>query len=116
MSSAHDPPNDTAQAWRNTVRDLLDQELGLGWLERRGSLPEPDGELVLTPGRSETTDKRVPLASVYTKLVSVRDRLRLLEQSINTNTRLSSREKLALQARVTAVHQSLLAMAAGLEV
>lgn len=115
MSTGAGADPTAAEAWRRTVQEVLDAELGTGWLEQGGPLPEDDAELVLTPGRADTTDKRVPLQSVYAKVVAVRDRLRLLEQNINSHDRLSGRDKLAFQARITAVHQALLALAASID-
>ena len=65
------------------------------------------GQLVMKPGRPGTQEKVVPIESFFRKIVAVRDRLRVLEQRINTHPKLSDAERLELQDYVTRAYGSL---------
>ena len=64
------------------------------------------GELVLRPGRPGLQEKSMPIDSLFQKIVSVRNRLRVLEQQINASE-LPSDVKLKLQSHVTGCYGSL---------
>jgi hypothetical protein len=91
-----------AQAMRQVLGDhgWLDVELELGkrWV---------GGTLKLVPGRDETQVKDVPIEVFLKKLVGIRDRLRVLEQKINSHPSLAAEEKLELQGYVTRCYGSL---------
>jgi hypothetical protein len=65
------------------------------------------GTLVLRPGKPGAQEKEVPIDAFFRKVVMVRDRLRVLEQQINANEKLSDTEKLALQQYITRCYGSL---------
>lgn len=65
------------------------------------------GQLILKPGRADTQEKVVPIESFFRKIISVRDRLRVLEQRINGHAKLSEVEKLQLQEYITRAYGSL---------
>ena len=52
------------------------------------------GTLVLRPGRPGLQEKEIPVDTFFKKIVMVRDRLRVLEQKINTAEKLSDAEKI----------------------
>ena len=93
------------QTFRSVLREILRDELGLTEV----ALAEKyrGGELVLHPGRPNVLDKKIPIEIFFHKIVMVRDRLRLLEQRINSNTKLAPDEKVALQQYVTGCYGSL---------
>ena len=64
------------------------------------------GELVLTPGKSDTAEKRIPIDTFFHKIVMIRDRLRVLEQKVNSS-KLSDEDKVQMQQYVTACYGSL---------
>jgi hypothetical protein len=64
------------------------------------------GELVLRPGREGLQEKSMPIDALFQKVVSVRNRLRVLEQQINTAD-LPADLKLKLQSYITGCYGSL---------
>ena len=65
------------------------------------------GQLVLKPGKAGTQEKTVPIEVFFRKIVGVRERLRVLEQRINTHPKLSDEDRLQLQDYITRVYGSL---------
>ena len=92
------------QEFRRVLREVLQEELGVSPVELgdrwRG------GELVLKPGREETQDKRMPIEAFFKKIVMIRDKLRVLEQKVNSSD-LSEKEKVALQQYITGCYGTL---------
>jgi hypothetical protein len=65
------------------------------------------GTMVLKPGSSNLKPKEVPIETFFHKIVMVRDRLRVLEQNINSNSKLSDEEKVNMQQYITRIYGSL---------
>ncbi|MHB1846333.1 MAG: hypothetical protein ACYCWW_16030 [Deltaproteobacteria bacterium] len=65
------------------------------------------GALLLKPGNPELQAKEIPIDALLHKVVMIRDRLRVLEQKINGNAKLSDAEKVDLQQYVTRCYGSL---------
>ena len=65
------------------------------------------GQLVLKPGRAGTQEKSVPIEDFFRKIIAVRERLRVLEQRINTHPKLSDEDRLQLQDYITRAYGSL---------
>jgi len=65
-----------------------------------------DGELVLRPGREGLQEKTWPIESFFSKIISIRNRLRVLEQNVN-GADVPSELKLKLQGYITACYGSL---------
>ena len=65
------------------------------------------GTLKLVPGKDETQVKDVPIEVFLKKLIGVRDKLRVLEQKLNSHPSLSPEEKLELQGYITRCYGSL---------
>ena len=65
------------------------------------------GQLVLKPGKTGTQDKTVPIDAFFRKIVGVRDKLRVLEQRINTHPKLDDADRLQLQEYITKAYGTL---------
>ena len=94
-----------ADEFREVLRGVIRDGLGLGDVELGGRWQ--GGEVILKPGKEGTADKRIPLESLFAKIVGIRDKLRVLEQKINGNAKLTSEEKVQLQQYVTGCYGSL---------
>jgi hypothetical protein len=64
------------------------------------------GEMILRPGREGLQDKNIPIETFFSKVVMVRNRLRVLEQQIN-GADLPTDLKVKLQGYITAAYGSL---------
>jgi hypothetical protein len=64
------------------------------------------GKLILEPGRRDLAPKEMPVDSFFHKIVMVRDRLRVMEQRINSSN-LADEEKVNLQQYITRIYGSL---------
>ena len=63
------------------------------------------GKMILEPG-TDTQSKEIPIDTFFHKIVMVRDRLRVMEQKINSSN-LHDAEKVELQQYITRVYGSL---------
>jgi len=64
------------------------------------------GTLILRPEDSSLKDKEIPIETFFHKIVMVRDRLRVMEQRINSSN-LQNEEKVNLQQYITRIYGSL---------
>ena len=64
------------------------------------------GKLVLEPGDT-TANKEMPIDTFFHKIVMVRDRIRVMEQKINSSKNLDDQEKIDLQQYITRIYGSL---------
>lgn len=77
------------------IQELV--ELGDKWV---------GGKLILQPGRDGLSSKEIPIDAFFHKIVMVRDRVRVMEQRINSS-KLSDEEKVNLQQYITRIYGSL---------
>jgi hypothetical protein len=66
-----------------------------------------NGALVLKPGKDDVQTREVPLEVFFRKIVSVREKLRVLEQKINNHPKLDDAERLELIQYLTQAQGSL---------
>lgn len=64
------------------------------------------GVMVLRPGEENLKEKEIPIETFFHKIVMVRDRLRVMEQRINSSN-LSDEEKINLEQYLTRIYGSL---------
>ncbi len=65
------------------------------------------GKMILQPGNLNLKPKEVPVDNFFNKIVMLRDRLRVLEQRINSHDKLSEEDKVNLQQYITRIYCSL---------
>lgn len=65
-----------------------------------------DGTIILKPGSTDLKPKEIPIEAFFHKIVMVRDRLRVMEQRINSSD-LNDEEKVNLQQYITRIYGSL---------
>lgn len=94
-----------ADEFRNVLREVLRDELGVADVTMGGRWE--GGEVILKPGKEGTQEKRIPIDALFNKVVMIRDKLRVLEQKINANAKLTPEEKLTMQQYVTGCYGSL---------
>jgi hypothetical protein len=94
-----------ADEFRRVLSRVIREELGVGEIDLSGRWE--GGEMILKPGKEGLQEKRIPLDSLFHKIVMIRDRLRVLEQKINQHPKLASDEKVQLQQYVTGCYGSL---------
>ncbi len=73
-------------------------ELGDKWI---------GGTMLLQPANKTLKPKEIPIEGFFHKIVMLRDRLRVLEQNINSNPTLTDEEKVNLQQYITRCYGSL---------
>lgn len=87
------------------LREVLADEVGYG------ETPLADrwegGSMVIQPRDPSLQAKEIPLDTFFSKIVMIRDRLRVLEQKINAHKGLSAAEKVDLQQYITKSYGSL---------
>lgn len=65
------------------------------------------GTMILEPKDTSMQGKEIPIDTFFHKIVMVRDRLRVLEQNINSHPKLDDAEKVQMQQYITRVYGSL---------
>jgi len=65
------------------------------------------GTMLLQPADKSLKPKEIPVEDFFHKIVMLRDRLRVLEQNINSNKKLTDEEKINVQQYITRCYGSL---------
>ncbi len=64
------------------------------------------GRIILDPGQPGLASKEIPIDTFFHKIIMVRDRLRVMEQKINSSN-IEGIEKIELQQHITRIYGSL---------
>jgi hypothetical protein len=101
-----DTPPITMNDLKAALAEVLEEKYGA---EERVMLGNKwiGGTMILKPASSELQSKEIPIETFFHKIVMVRDRLRVMEQQINANKKLSDEEKVDLQQYITRIYGSL---------
>ena len=65
------------------------------------------GSMLLKPADDDLKHKEIPIETFFHKIVMVRDRIRVMEQRINSSKLLTDEEKINLQQYITRIYGSL---------
>jgi hypothetical protein len=104
---AEKPKNSlTLSEVEKVIRYVLDEQaalqevvpLGDKWL---------GGNMLLQPANASLKPKEIPIEIFFHKIVMLRDRLRVLEQNINSHPGLTDEEKVNMQQYITRIYGSL---------
>ncbi|MFN3851128.1 MAG: hypothetical protein ACK4NY_16960 [Spirosomataceae bacterium] len=80
------------------------------WMDSTEIVPLGDrwkgGKMILKPGRADLASKEIPIDSFFHKIVMMRDRLRVLEQRVNSSN-LEDEEKVNIQQYITRCYGSM---------
>ena len=65
------------------------------------------GKLILEPSDTNLASKEIPIETFFHKIVMVRDRVRVMEQKINSSKLLDDQDKIDLQQYISRIYGSL---------
>lgn len=89
-----------------SLRDILKK-----WSDASEIVPLADkykgGNMILNPKDPNLSSKEIPIDTFFHKIVMLRDRLRVMEQKINSNKLLTDQDKIDLQQYITRCYGSL---------
>ena len=66
-----------------------------------------NGTVTINAGSEDLQGKEIPIRTFFNKIISVREKLRVLEQNINNHTKLDEADKLHLQQYISRAYGSL---------
>ena len=101
-----DEPRLNVKELIKAMKYVLDRYNGLEHCVELGDKWE-GGTITMKPGKPGLQSKEMPIETFFHKIVMVRDRLRVLEQNINSHKGLSDEEKINLQQYITRIYGSL---------
>lgn len=97
---------ETVSAVERSLLKILRQ-----WSDVTETVPIGDkwigGTMLLQTADKTLKPKEIPIDDFFHKIVMLRDRLRVLEQNINSNKKLSDEEKVSIQQYITRCYGSL---------
>lgn len=96
---------ETTSAVEKSLLEILRQWNGFGEVVALGDRWK-GGTMLLQPADKSQKAKEVPIETFFHKIVMARDRLRVLEQNINSHKALSDEEKINLQQYITRIYGS----------
>lgn len=101
-----DTPRLTLKEVETALRFILERHNGI---EHKVELGDRwiGGKMILQPANTAQQSKEIPVETFFHKIVMLRDRLRVLEQNINSNSKLNDEDKVNLQQYITRIYGSL---------
>lgn len=101
-----DQPKLNLQEFEKVLTHILNKYNGI---EHKAALGKKwqGGTMVLQPANTELKPKEMPIETFFHKIVMMRDRLRVLEQNINSSDSLTDEEKVNLQQYISRIYGSM---------
>lgn len=90
----------------DAVQNVFDQYYEVSEIVELGDKWD-GGTLILQPADTSLKGKDMPIETFFHKIVMLRDRLRVLEQNINSHAKLSDEDKVHMQQYITRIYGSL---------
>jgi len=90
---------------KSVLAEILDEALGISDAPMHKRYE--GGKVVIHPADPEQASKEVEIDVLFRKIVTVRDKLRVLEQKINSSEELPQHEKIGLQGYITGAYGAL---------
>lgn len=90
---------------KQVLAEVLDEALGISDAPMHKRYQ--GGKVVIHPANPEQASKEVDIDVLFRKIVTVRDKLRVLEQKINTHEDLAQRDKVQIQGYITGCYGAL---------
>jgi hypothetical protein len=100
------PLQETSSEVEKSLLNILRYWNGIGEVVPLGDRWK-NGMMLLQPADKSLKPKEVPVEMFFHKIVMLRDRLRVLEQNINSHKVLTDEDKLNLQQYITRIYGSL---------
>lgn len=97
---------ETASETERSLLNILRMWGGIGEVVPLGDRWK-GGKMLLQPYDKTLKPKEIPVEDFFHKIVMLRDRLRVLEQNINSNKKLSDEDKVNIQQYITRCYGSL---------
>ena len=102
-------PTDEAVTFNEAEKSLI--KILKTWSDISEVVPLGDrwdgGMMILQPEDDSLKPKEIPIDAFFHKIVMVRDRLRVLEQRINSHDKLTDEDKFNIQQYITRIYGSL---------
>ena len=101
-----DTPKLNIREFKQVLTQILAQYNGI---EHKAELGKKwqGGTMTLQPANKDLAPKEIPVETFFHKIVMMRDRLRVLEQNINSSNSLTDEEKVNLQQYISRIYGSM---------
>jgi len=101
-----DTPKLNVREFKQVLKQILTEYNGI---ENKVELGKKwqGGTMTLQPANKDLAPKEMPVETFFHKIVMMRDRLRVLEQNINSSASLTDEEKVNLQQYISRIYGSM---------
>ena len=93
------------QTIKSILKEVLQEEMGMGRYEMAPKYV--GGKLIIQPFDTSLKNKEIPADVFFKKITAIREKMRVLEQKINNNPRLTAEDKAEMQLYITRAYGSL---------